>query len=411
MHRDGSFLRIDARSEHGGRAENNPYLALVHRVDNGLARLVGLALLDEANLRGGNTVILHELAFDFAVHVELRSTLLLLGRGNKFPLPSLNRRGPLPRLKRPQIREDELRSFLRVVLAVVFCNHTGAVARFVVCMVVVVRVDQPHVERHLAGVVRCDQHLGLVLRFGERRATEYRRVARLGELHQLFDELLLLWRGRDVVEHLVLVGAIHADVLRRAVVGNLGVERRQLRDFDEVAEALFLHDVVRYRELEISGFLGEDRRPRIERVDILPFQLFWAQVFEQQVQLRQRVADGRARQERRAQILARALLYGADGIEHIERLLTAVLIAQPRHTVVARVEHQVFELVALVHEDMVDAHLLEVHHVVRARLDGVGDTLQLHGEVDFPLFQTPKHRSRNILALPAQHLQILLHRV
>jgi len=71
---------------------------------------------------------------------------------------------------------------------------------------------------------------------------------------------------------------------------------------------------------------------------------------------------------------------------------------------VACVEHQVFELMALVHEDMVDAHLFEVHHVIRARLDGVGDTLQLHGEVDFALLQSPQHPPRNLLALPAQHL-------
>ena len=75
------------------------------------------------------------------------------------------------------------------------------------------------------------------------------------------------------------------------------------------------------------------------------------------------------------------------------------------------VEHQILELVALVHENMVDAHLLEVHHVVRARFDCVGDTLQLHGEVDLALLQSPQHRSGNILTLPAQHLQILLHRV
>ena len=129
------------------------------------------------------------------------------------------------------------------------------------------------------------------------------------------------------MEYLVLVGTIHTHILRRAVVGNLGIERRQLRHFDEVAETFFLHDVVRYRKLEIGGLLGEDRRPCVERVDVLSRQFFRSQVFEQQVQLRQRVADGCTRQERRTQILARALLYGANGIEHIERLLAAVLIA------------------------------------------------------------------------------------
>ena len=35
------------------------------------------------------------------------------------------------------------------------------------------------------------------------------------------------------------------------------------------------------------------------------------------------------------------------------------------------VESQVLELVALVYENVVDAHLFEVHHVICARLDGV----------------------------------------
>ena len=32
----------------------------------------------------------------------------------------------------------------------------------------------------------------------------------------------------------------------------------------------------------------------------------------------------------------------------------------------ARVERQVFELVRFINEDVVDAHLFEIHHVVRA---------------------------------------------
>ena len=58
MHRNGSFLCIDTRAEHGGRSEDHPHLTLVHRVDNGLARLLVLALLNEANFRGGDAVIL-----------------------------------------------------------------------------------------------------------------------------------------------------------------------------------------------------------------------------------------------------------------------------------------------------------------------------------------------------------------
>lgn len=105
------------------------------------------------------------------------------------------------------------------------------------------------------------------------------------------------------------------------------------------------------------------------------------------------------------------MLRKSDAAKLRVTLLAAVLIAQPRHAVVARVEHQVLELVALVHEDMVDAHLLEVHHIVRARLDGVGDGFELDGKVDFPLLQPPQHRFGNLFALTAQNFEILLHRV
>ncbi len=64
--------------------------------------------------------------------------------------------------------------------------------------------------------------------------------------------------------------------------------------------------------------------------------------------------------------LARALLYGAYGKEHVQCLLASLAVAQSRHTVMARVERQIFELVRFINEDVVDAHLLEIHHVVRA---------------------------------------------
>ena len=176
----------------------------------------------------------------------------------------------------------------------------------------------------------------------------------------------LVGRGRYVVQYLVLVRTVHAHILRRAVVGDFVVEGGKLRHLDEVAETLLLYDVVRHVELEVGGLLGENRRPRIEAADVLPLQLFRTQVLEEQVQLRQRVADGRARKERSPQVLARPLLYGADGKEHVQGFLATLAVAQSRHTVVPRVKRKILELVRLVYEDMVDAHLLEIRHIVRA---------------------------------------------
>ncbi len=322
MNGDTPFLSVHTRAEHRGRAEQNAHRPGVHGVYNRLPRLVGLALLNEADFIRRYAVVLRQFAFDFRIDVP-----------------------PVARLVSTQVREDELRAFLRVVLPVILRDHLGTVARLVVGVVFIERVYHAHIQCHLAGIVRGDEHLRLFLRFRERHPAQQGGVASLGKLHQLLDEILLVGRGRYVVQYLVLVRSVHAHVLRRAVIRYLVVEGGKLRHFDEVAETLLLHHVVRHVELKVGGLLGEYRRPRIETADVLPLQLLRAQVLEQEVQLRQRVADGRAGEERSSQIFARALLYGADGEEHIESLLASFRVAQSRYTVVARVEGQIFELV------------------------------------------------------------------
>lgn len=75
------------------------------------------------------------------------------------------------------------------------------------------------------------------------------------------------------------------------------------------------------------------------------------------------------------------------------------------------VEHQVLKLMAFVHKEVVDAHLTEVHHIVRAVLYGVGYLLQLHFQVKLAFLQSLEHRTGDVLALRTQHLQVFLHRV
>ena len=57
----------------------------------------------------------------------------------------------------------------------------------------------------------------------------------------------------------------------------------------------------------------------------------------------------------------------------------------------AGVEGQVLELMALVNEEMIDAHLLEVHHIVRAGFNGVFHLLQLCHKVVLTLLQSFQH--------------------
>ena len=63
------------------------------------------------------------------------------------------------------------------------------------------------------------------------------------------------------------------------------------------------------------------------------------------------------------------------------------------------VEHQVLELVTLVHKEVVNTHLSEIHHVIRAVLDGIGNLFQLHFQVELAFLQSFEHGTGDILAL------------
>ena len=136
-------------------------------------------------------------------------------------------------------------------------------------------------------VIGGDQHLCLLFRFRQGRSTEQRGVARLGELHQFLNEVLLLRRGRYMVQYLVLGRTVNAHILRRAVVRDFIIEGGKLRHFDEVAETLLLDHIVRHVKFKIRRLLGKYRRPSVETPYVLPFQLLRAQVLEQQVQFSQ----------------------------------------------------------------------------------------------------------------------------
>ena len=136
------FLRVHTRSEHTRGTEQHTHRSGVHGVYHRLASLVRLALLNKAHLACRNAVVLHQLPLYLAVHV-----------------PSVSR------LVGTQIREDELRSLVRIVFVVILCYHLGAVARLVVRMVFVIGVYHAHIQSHLSCIVSSDEHLRLFLRF------------------------------------------------------------------------------------------------------------------------------------------------------------------------------------------------------------------------------------------------------
>ena len=157
-------------------------------------------------------------------------------------------------------------------------------ARLVVRVVVVlVGINHAHIECHFTGVIGGNQHLRFFLRFRQGQPSQYRRITRLCELHQFLDELFLHGCRRYIVQYLVFLRPVHAYIRCRAVIGNLIIESRQLRHFDKIAEPFFLYHLIRNRKLKVGGLLGKNSRPRVEAVDVLPFQFLWAEIFEQQV--------------------------------------------------------------------------------------------------------------------------------
>ena len=149
MNRHSPFLGIDTSSEHGRGAEQYTDTALVHGRDDRLTCLLVLALLYETDFISRNAVVLHQFTLDFRID---RPTLVTL---------------PCT-----QIREYKLCSLLCIEATVVVGNHLGTVRSLVVRMVFVVRAYHTHIQRHLSGIVGCNEHLCLFLRLREWRATE-----------------------------------------------------------------------------------------------------------------------------------------------------------------------------------------------------------------------------------------------
>ena len=75
------------------------------------------------------------------------------------------------------------------------------------------------------------------------------------------------------------------------------------------------------------------------------------------------------------------------------------------------IEHQILETLTLVHEDMVDTHLLEVNHTVLGLLHLILYGGYLGGEVLLTLQQPFEHTTRNVVSLLFDDFKILLNRV
>ena len=72
------------------------------------------------------------------------------------------------------------------------------------------------------------------------------------------------------------------------------------------------------------------------------------------------------------------------------------------------IKHQVLELVRLINEDVVDAHLLEIYYIVLVLIHLVLDGGYLGGQVLLTLDKTFEHTTADVVALLFQHFQIFL---
>ncbi len=161
-----------------------------------------------------------------------------------------------------------------------------------------------------------------------------------------------------MVQYLVLGRTVHAHILRRAVVRDFIIEGGKLRHFDEVAETLLLDHIVRHVKFKIRRLLGKYRRPSVETPYVLPFQL-----------LRRRYLNSRYNSVSELLIVVperkvapKSFPVRSCMVRMAKSMLSAFwlpsLFPIPPHGR-GGVESQILELVALIYEDVVDAHRLK----------------------------------------------------
>ncbi len=91
--------------------------------------------------------------------------------------------------------------------------------------------------------------------------------------------------------------------------------------------------------------------------------------------------------------------------------MAAVHVTQSGNPCMTGVEHQVFELMAFVHKQMVYAHHLKVHNIILTVFNIVLQRFQLYFKIFFPLDYPGEHSPCHFLALRFQGIEIALYAV
>ena len=107
-----------------------------------------------------------------------------------------------------------------------------------------------------AGVVCCDEHFCPFLALTQWCSSQDCGIATLGKLHQFADKNLLLGRGRYVVQYLILLRAVDADVLCRTEVANLRIKVVPVNVIGWLLIENRIYDIIRWTIKKRASFFS-----------------------------------------------------------------------------------------------------------------------------------------------------------
>ena len=410
------ILHVHACAHLGGGAEQHAHAAATDFGKQISLLQVRLRVVDEGDLVSRDPT-LHQLLFQVVIDGEsrvegvdlVRADLVQLGLGGLGhcrvitlgALDQITQLGGLVgagTLRGGQVDKHQLGAAVSVPAVVIGLDVVGGVIDLAVRVVRVVRVDQAHIQRSLAGVGHDLEHvvtallclLGQVLGAVDKRTLgELVGVVAVGILDGLADVLGLPLGA--VHYHVLGLAALHlrhrqafalgrqqaVDVVAVDDVGEGGVALHQLGHVHELGEPA-IHLVLTGRgQLPVGDNLAKHAGPGVEVRQAGGFQVVVIQIALHGIHLGHGVADRRAGREHHIAAPGR---FAHDTGFHVEvsRLLAAGRAAQACNVAHAGAVGQVLELVSLVQEQRIDPQVIPVQAVILVAGIEQGFQLLLH---------------------------------
>ena len=224
-------------------------------------------ILNKLDLLFGNAVVIHKPVLQFLI-------------GTPFTF-----------LGGAEVTEDELRSLLLVISAIIVCYVSGCKAYLCVIPFMILRVDQLGTEGGFLAHASHQQHLGLHLTAIQFWTEHQFTNATLSELQQPLGKILMVFRRLNVHKAHFHLRTFQTNINSGLIIRDFIVESGQFWHFDEMTVTLLHHNLTGYIDFVVTRFSCKNGCPRIKAVDVLCIQSMWTQILEQQVQLGQTVTD------------------------------------------------------------------------------------------------------------------------